>query len=54
MLMLIRVLYYIYVYVRPPIMNYLFPVLVRSWNPCGQAVIIIIIYNIITVLYNIK
>ena len=27
---------------RPPIINYLFPVLVRPWNPCGRAVIIII------------
>ena len=29
--------------VRPPIINYLFPVLVSLWNLCGRAVIIIII-----------
>ena len=37
---------------RPAIINYLFPVLLRPWNPCGRVVIIIIIYNIIIVLYN--
>ena len=31
------------VFIGPPIINYLFPVLVRPWNPFGRAVIIIII-----------
>ena len=26
---------------RPPIIKYLFPILVRPWSPCGWAVIII-------------
>ena len=30
--------------IRAPIINYLFPILVWQWNPCGQVAIIIIMY----------